>query len=237
TTNPDLTGAFVGNNNLIGALGTSTGLTVAQQLTAPVTIANVLAPVGSAGLNGATAPAPFTLALVDNSPVTTSTNPAIGGGDNTAATGTTDQRGAGFPRKIDNTLVSKPNVDIGAYEYGPVVQGQKFNDSNGNVAKDGTEATLTTPVQNFVVYVDDNNNSTLDSAEKRVTVATGGNYTLLDTKSNSPVREQAVTNWQQTFPTATATPYNTGIADSNSKDFGNFQSMTINGLIFDDKNG
>ncbi|MEK0189718.1 SdrD B-like domain-containing protein, partial [Microcoleus anatoxicus] len=41
----------------------------------------------------------------------------------------------------------------------------------------------------------------------------------------------------QTFPTATATPYNTGIADSNSKDFGNFQSMTINGLIFDDKNG
>ncbi|MEO9123485.1 MAG: SdrD B-like domain-containing protein [Microcoleus sp.] len=227
TTNPDLTGAFVGNNNLIGALGTSTGLTVAQQLTAPLTIANVLAPVTAAGLNGATAPAPFTLALVSNPVVTTSTNPAIGGGDNAAIVGATDQRGTGFPRKIDNTLISKPNVDIGAYEYGPVVQGQKFNDING----DGVQAATDPGLGGFTITAGTPTSATsVTTAVSSAVAATLGQYTLTDTKANTAITETLQPVYVQTLaPTVT-----TGTADVTGANFGNFQKTSIAGKTYTD---
>ncbi|MEG4318878.1 MULTISPECIES: SdrD B-like domain-containing protein, partial [unclassified Microcoleus] len=221
---PDIFGAFTGNNNLIGVLTGSTGLTAAQQLPAGVTRANVLA--ATAALNGATAPTPLTLALVDNSPVTTSSNPAIGGGDPTiTAVGATafDQRGTGFPRKIDNTLVGKPTIDIGAYEYGPVVQGQKFNDLNGDAVKAPTDPGL----GGWTITAGSK------TAVSSAVPATLGQYTLADTKANTDILETLQPGYFQTLkPTV-----NTGNADVTGADFGNFQLMTISGLKFDDKNG
>ncbi|MCW6050843.1 DUF4347 domain-containing protein [Lyngbya sp. CCAP 1446/10] len=223
-TNTDVTGAFTANNNLIGVITGSTGFAATEQLAVP--IANVLAPAAAAGLNGATA-APFTLALVDNSPVTTSSNPAIGGGDPTiTAVGATafDQRGTGFPRKIDNTLVAKPNVDIGAYEYGPVVQGQKFNDLNG----DGVKAATDPGLDGWTITAG------TKTAVTSTVGATIGQYTLTDTKANTAIAETLQPGYVQTLA-ATAT---TGTADVIvGTDFGNFQLMTISGLKFDDQNG
>ncbi|WP_293366727.1 SdrD B-like domain-containing protein, partial [Microcoleus sp. CAWBG50] len=231
TTNPDVTGAFTGNNNLIGVLGTSTGLT-GQALAVP--LATVLAPAAAAGLNGATAPAPFTLALVSNPVVTTSTNPAIGGGDPTiTVVGTTafDQRGTGFPRKIDNTLVGKPTIDIGAYEYGPVVQGQKFNDING----DGVKAATDPGLGNFTITAGTPTSTTsVTTAVSSSVPATLGQYTLTDTKANTAIAETLPPGWVQTVG---PTPPSTGTADVPNANFGNFLKTTIAGKTFSDLAG
>ncbi|NJL69671.1 MAG: hypothetical protein HC894_29480 [Microcoleus sp. SM1_3_4] len=153
----------------------------------------------------------------------------------TGAALTTDQRGTQFGQPYARTV--NGTVDIGAYEYGPTITGQKFNDSNGNGVKDGTDATVTTPAQNFVIYSDDNNNNAPDATEKQTTVAIGGTYTLADTKTNSPIKEVAVTGWQQTLPATGATPYNTGVADAAARDFGNFQLTTIAGKTYTDLAG
>ncbi|MEG4277304.1 DUF4347 domain-containing protein [Microcoleus sp. MON1_C1] len=154
----------------------------------------------------------------------------------TGAALTTDQRGTEFNIPFARTVNGA--VDIGAYEYGPTITGQKFNDLNGNGVKDGTDATATTPAQNFVIYVDDNNNNAPDPTEEQATVATGGTYTLLDTKTNSPIKEVAVTGWQQTLPATGATPYSTGVADAaTGRDFGNFQLTSIAGKTYTDVAG
>ncbi|MEG4107208.1 SdrD B-like domain-containing protein [Microcoleus sp. S13_C5] len=225
STDTDVTGTFTGNNNLIGVLGTSTGF-AGQALTVP--LANVLAPAASAGLNGATT-GPFTIALVDNSPVTTSSNPAIGGGDPTiTAVGATafDQRGTGFPRKIDNTLVSKPNIDIGAYEYGPVVTGLKFNDLNG----DGVQQAATEPgLPGWVISV----------GTKSATTAADGTYTIPDVKTATPITEAPpagtlATDWVQTLG---PTPASTGVIDVTGANFGNFKKTSIAGKTYTDLAG
>src|SRR4028118_995086 len=153
----------------------------------------------------------------------------------TASPSTADQRGTQFGQAYARTVNGA--VDIGAYEYGPTVTGQKFNDSNGNGIKEGTDATVTTPAQNFVIYVDDNNNNVPDATEKQATVAIGGTYTLPDTKTNSPIKEAAVTGWQQTLPATGATPYSTGVADAAGRDFGNFQLTSIAGKTYSDLAG
>ncbi|MEG4624301.1 DUF4347 domain-containing protein [Microcoleus sp. w1-18aA5] len=167
-----------------------------------------------------------------------STAPVGAGGVINAGTAnalTADQRGTQFGQAYARTVNGA--VDIGAYEYGPTVTGQKFNDSNGNGTKDGTDATATTPAQNFVIYVDDNNNNVPDATEKQATVAIGGTYTLPDTKTNSPIKEVAVTGWQQTLPATGATPYSTGVADATGRDFGNFQLTSIAGKTYTDLAG
>ncbi len=220
TTNTDVTGTFTGNNNLIGVLGTSTGF--AGQALGLVSLANVLAPAASAGLNGATT-GPFTLALVDNSPVTTSSNPAIGGGDPAImAVGATafDQRGTGFPRKIDNTLVSKPNIDIGAYEYGPVVVGQKFNDFDGDSLKGAVATEIGLSGWTITVGV----------GTKSAITAADGTYTIKDVKTNTPIAETLQIGWVQTLaPTVTS-----GIADVTGANFGNFLKTSIAGKTYTD---
>lgn len=224
TTDADVTGTFTGNNNLIGVLGTSTGFT-GQALTTALT--NVLATTPA--LNGATT-GPLTLALVDNSPVTTSSNPAIGGGDPTITTvGATafDQRGTGFPRKIDNTIVGKSSIDIGAYEYGPVVQGVKFNDLNG----DGAQAATDPGLGGWTITAG------TKSATTSAVAATLGQYTLFDTKPTTTIAETAQATWTQTFPTTVPTIGTTDLFGATAVNFGNFQDMTISGLKFNDLNG
>jgi Ca2+-binding RTX toxin-like protein len=153
----------------------------------------------------------------------------------TGAALTADQRGTQFGQAYARIVNS--TVDIGAYEYGPTITGQKFNDSNGNGAKDGTDATVTAPAQSFVIYADDNGDNVPNATERQTTVAIGGTYTLADTKTNSPIKEVAVTGWEQTLPATGATPYSTGVADAAARDFGNFQKTTIAGKTFTDLAG
>jgi hypothetical protein len=212
---PDVFGTFAATsiNNLIGNVAGS-NLPVAQQLTVPV--ANVLAP--TPGLNQATA-VPVTYALADST--ATVTNPAINGGSNAAAAaaGATDQRGAGFPRTLGTA------VDIGAYEYGPIVTGLKFNDVNGDGVQQATEPGL----PGWVISV----------GTKSATTAADGTYIIRDVKTATPITEAPpagtpATAWVQTVG---PTPANTGIVDVTGANFGNFQKTSIAGKTYSDLAG
>ncbi|MEP6496346.1 SpaA isopeptide-forming pilin-related protein [Microcoleus vaginatus ZQ-A4] len=214
--NPDVFGTFTATsiNNLIGNVAGS-NLPVAQQLTVP--LANVIAP--TAGLNQATG-VPVTYALADS---TATPNPAIDTGDATAAAaaGATDQRGAGFPRTIGTA------VDIGAYEYGPIVTGVKFNDLNGDSLQG---AAATEPgLPGWVISV----------GTKSTTTAADGTYILRDVKTDTPITEAPpagtpATAWVQTLG---PTPANTGIVNVTGANFGNFQKTSIAGKTYTDLAG
>ncbi|MEG4089736.1 DUF4347 domain-containing protein [Microcoleus sp. Pol12B4] len=213
---PDVFGTFAVTsiNNLIGTVAGS-NLPVAQQLTVP--LANVIAP--TPGLNQATG-VPVTYALADS---TGTPNPAIDTGDATAAAaaGATDQRGAGFPRTIGTA------VDIGAYEYGPIVTGVKFNDFNGDSLQG---AAATEPgLPGWVISV----------GTKSATTAADGTYILRDVKTDTPITEAAPAGtpenaWVQTLG---PTPANTGIVNVTGANFGNFQRTSIAGKTYTDLAG
>ncbi|MEG4417055.1 DUF4347 domain-containing protein [Microcoleus sp. LAD1_D5] len=215
--NPDVFGtsfAATSIRNLIGNVAGS-NLPVAQQLTVP--LANVIAP--TAGLNQATG-VPVTYALADS---TATLNPAIDGGDATAAAaaGATDQRGTGFPRTIG------ASVDIGAYEYGPIVTGVKFNDLNGDSLQG---AAATEPgLPGWVISI----------GTKSATTAADGTYILRDVKTDTPITEAPpagtpATAWVQTLG---PTPANTSIVNVTGANFGNFQKTSIAGKTYTDLAG
>jgi Ca2+-binding RTX toxin-like protein len=208
--NPDVFGtsfAATSIKNLIGNVAGS-NLPATQQLAATVPIANVLAP--TAALNQATA-VPLTYALADST--ATVINPAIDGGDATAAAavGATDERGVGFPRTIGTA------VDIGAYEYGPIVTGFKYNDLNGDGARQAAEPGL----PGWVISV----------GTKSATTVADGSYTLRDVKTATPITEALQTGWVQT---ASPTPASTGIVNVTGANFGNFQTTSIAGKTYTD---
>ncbi|MEG4029408.1 MULTISPECIES: DUF4347 domain-containing protein [unclassified Microcoleus] len=215
--NPDVFGtsfAATSINNLIGNV-TGSNLPVAQQLTVP--LANVIVP--TAALNQATG-VPLTYALADS---TATPNPAIDGGDAAAAAaaGATDQRGAGFPRTIGTA------VDIGAYEYGPIVTGVKFNDFNGDSLQG---AAATEPgLPGWVISV----------GTKSATTAADGTYIIRDVKTDTPITEAPPAGtpanaWVQTLG---PTPANTGIVNVTGANFGNFQKTSIAGKTYTDLAG
>ncbi|MEG3921390.1 DUF4347 domain-containing protein [Microcoleus sp. T3_A4] len=215
--NPDVFGtsfAATSINNLIGNV-TGSNLPVAQQLTVP--LANVIAPTPA--LNQATG-VPLTYALADS---TATPNPAIDGGNAAAAAaaGATDQRGAGFPRTIGTA------VDIGAYEYGPIVTGVKFNDFNGDSLQG---AAATEPgLPGWVISV----------GTKSATTAADGTYIIRDVKTDTPITEAPPAGtpanaWVQTLG---PTPANTGIVNVTGANFGNFQKTSIAGKTYTDLAG
>ncbi|TAG45704.1 MAG: hypothetical protein EAZ33_06840, partial [Oscillatoriales cyanobacterium] len=215
---PDVFGtsfAATSIKNLIGNIAGS-NLPATQQLAATVPLANVLAP--TAALNQATG-VPFTYALADST--ATVINPAIDGGDVAAgaAAGATDERGTGFPRTIGAA------VDIGAYEYGPIVTGVKYNDLNGDGVRQAAEPGL----PGWVISV----------GTKSATTAADGSYTLRDVKTNTAITEAPPagtppTAWVQTVG---PTPPSTGIVNVTGANFGNFQKTTIAGKTFSDLAG
>jgi hypothetical protein len=215
---PDVFGtsfAATSTNNLIGDVGVESNLPVTQQLTGSLT--NVIAP-NQPGVNGATA-GPVTYALADS---TATPNPAIDTGDAAAAAAaglTTDQRGDGFPRIVG------ANVDIGAYEYGPIVTGLKFNDVNGDGVQQATEPGL----PGWVISV----------GTKSATTAADGTYIIRDVKTATPITEAPpagtpATAWVQTVG---PNPANTGIVDVTGANFGNFQRTSIAGKTYTDLAG
>jgi CSLREA domain-containing protein len=112
---PDVSGAFTsGGFNLIGAVDSSTGFTAATDQTG--TEAFPLDPEFDDQLGDNGGPT-RTLALLCGSP-------AIDKGTSNGLTGTltTDQRGTGFARTVDDAAVSNApggdGTDIGAFEYG-----------------------------------------------------------------------------------------------------------------------
>ena len=197
TSNPDTSGSFTSNgHNLIGIVGTATGLTDGVSVDQVGSSGTPLDPVlGDLKDNGGFT---FTHRLLPGSP-------AIDAGDNALAPAS-DQRGV--LRPIDALRTRTPTVDIGALERNLVdIQGLKFLDANQNGMQDDGEPGLA----GWTIYLDLNENGRLDSNEpSTVTLADNvatpaidetGTYQFSELAPQTYiVREQLQSGWELTTP-------------------------------------
>ncbi len=118
--------------------------------------------------------------------------------------------------------------DFGNFQRG-IISGQKFNDLNGNGAKDGGEAGL----QNWKIKL-------TGAATESVMTDVSGNYSFANLGPGSyTVSEETQSGWLQTVPLSPGTYSLNVISGSNfsGNNFGNFQYGTISGTKFNDANG
>jgi predicted outer membrane repeat protein len=129
-------------------------------------------------------------------------SPVVDKGDPSAVAGVNvplyDQRGSSFSRVFDGDGNTLARIDIGAVELLlGAIQGQKWNDVNGNAFKDFNEPGLA----GWTIYLDTNANGQLDAGERSTTTDGDGNYAFNSLVPGTyVVGEVPQTNWRQTFP-------------------------------------
>jgi uncharacterized repeat protein (TIGR01451 family) len=108
------------------------------------------------------------------------------------------------------------------------ISGTKFEDLDGDSSKDAGESGL----QNWTIYIDTNDNGTLDGGETSVTTDSSGNYTFTNLVAGTYiVREQNQSGWFQTLPTAGKYNVSLGAGQNLSGyDFGNYLLPTTGSL-------
>ncbi|WP_446389400.1 SdrD B-like domain-containing protein [Coleofasciculus sp. B1-GNL1-01] len=130
-----------------------------------------------------------------------------------------------------NTTVT--GVDFGNVEEFGSISGQKFEDIDGDGIKDAGEAGLA----GWTIFIDANDNGSLDAGETNTTTDANGNYSFTDLSAgNYTIREVQQAGWQQT----TSNPSDINITsgtDTTGVDFGNFQLGSISGQKFEDIDG
>ncbi|MEK7264115.1 MAG: SdrD B-like domain-containing protein [Bacteroidota bacterium] len=135
------------------------------------------------------------------------------------------------PGTYSLAIVSGSNFsskNFGNYQVGSI-SGMKFNDINGNGAKDAGE----NGIANWKIK--------LSGAKTDSVVTDGsGNYSFINLNAGSyTVSEVSQSGWLQTFPPNPGV-YSVAIASGSnftSKNFGNFQYGIISGTAFDDNDG
>ncbi|RQH27702.1 DUF4347 domain-containing protein [Okeania hirsuta] len=128
------------------------------------------------------------------------------------------------------------NINLGNFQSSELgsISGVKFQDDNQSGFQDPEELGL----PGFRIYLDQNNNNTLDANEPFAITNTDGTYTI----NNIPAGNYTVREVQQTgFTQTTPDPIVTVVADQNISNinFGNFQSPelgSISGVKFQDDN-
>ncbi|MDA1048952.1 MAG: hypothetical protein O3C40_00530 [Planctomycetota bacterium] len=124
------------------------------------------------------------------------------------------------------------NVDFGNY-LNATVGGIKFNDLNGDGAKDAGEPGLA----GWTIFDDDNANGVLDTGEANTVTGAGGNYSFtVGPNKTLTLREVAQSGWTQTTLNPAALTPTSGQNVANVH-FGNFQDATVSGIKFNDLNG
>ncbi|MBL6704779.1 MAG: FG-GAP repeat protein, partial [Planctomycetaceae bacterium] len=197
TSDADTSGTFTSNgHNLVGILGTATGITDSVNGDIAGTSGTPIDPLlGELKDNGGFA---FTHRLLPGSP-------AIDAGNNALAPDI-DQRN--IQRPIDAIRTGMPTVDIGAHERILVdIEGMKFLDFNSNGIRDEGEPGLA----GWTIYLDLNDNGNLESNEPSVVTAANDPSTVDVDESGSysfnellprtyTVRVQTRQGWQLTSP-------------------------------------
>jgi uncharacterized protein (DUF2141 family) len=121
------------------------------------------------------------------------------------------------------------------------IRGSKYEDWDG----DGKpfETKWEVGLSGWTIYLDTNNNGSLDSGEQSTVTDKHGNYRFVGlTAGVYHVREVQKAGWISTYPSANATSnkYDITLAAgqiAKKKDFGNFKLGSISGMKFEDKNG
>lgn len=138
-------------------------------------------------------------------------------------------------------------INIGNFQLFDL-NGQVFDDTNGNSAKNPGEPGL----GGWTVYIDENNDSDLDwmdgngngfwdagEGERWITTTPGGNYFLTNlgpiTGGTYFIRELPMSGFVQTTGNPSF-PQRSGV-DRTSQNFGNFKLVTLSGLAFEDQDG
>jgi len=123
-------------------------------------------------------------------------------------------------------------INIGNFQN-VTISGMKFNDVNGNGVKDAGD----TGLQGWTIYLDANNDSTLNTGEVSTQTDGSGNYSFTGlTPGTYRVREVQQSGWTRTTANPSAIVAQSGTSVSNVN-FGNFQLVSISGMKFNDVNG
>jgi parallel beta-helix repeat protein len=178
------------------------------------------------------APASGNIQLLAGSPAIDSAN--------SGATGESATDVAGNPRVDDpatpNTGAGPRSYDDrGAYEYQPpaTISGQVFQDTNGHGSQQAGESGLS----GWTVYLDANKNGSLDAGETSTVTNISGQFTLSNLSPGTyTVRQVLPTGWAQTTANPADITVSSGALVSNVN-FGDFQKVTLSGLVFQDSNG
>jgi len=121
-------------------------------------------------------------------------------------------------------------INFGNNQFGTIT-GIKFNDNNGNALFDNGEV----PLQGWTIFVDGNNNGTLDAGEGTTVTGPDGRYTFANVPAgNYTLREVQQPGWTQTTPN----PGAIGVSGGTNAiiNFGNRQFGSISGIKFNDLN-
>lgn len=121
------------------------------------------------------------------------------------------------------------------------IRGSKYEDWDG----DGKpfEKKWEVGLGGWTIYLDTNNNGSLDNGEPSTVTDNHGNYRFVGlTAGTYHVREVQKAGWISTYPSANASSdkYDITLAAgqiAKKKDFGNFKLGSISGMKFEDKNG
>lgn len=110
------------------------------------------------------------------------------------------------------------------------ISGTVYNDQNHNGAKDPGE----TPLANWQVYVDLQNDGLFDYGDPSAVTDASGHYTITGVPAGTyPVRQIVQDGYTQTSPVNFAAAVTVGPGQSLTYDFGDYQNAGNNGFNFD----
>jgi uncharacterized protein (DUF2141 family) len=116
----------------------------------------------------------------------------------------------------------------------PSIAGFKFLDANANGQREQGEVGL----GGWTIFIDADNDNTLDQGELNTVTATDGSYTFVDLAPGTyRINEVLQPGWTRTLPSGGGYQYTVGIGDAISDaSFGNYQLASISGVVFNDQN-
>jgi hypothetical protein len=114
------------------------------------------------------------------------------------------------------------------------IQGEVFQDANGNGARNVNEP----GAAGVTVYLDRNNNGKLDPGEARTVADASGDWWFAGlAPGNYVVREVVPAGWSKTMPSASSYPVHVNAHQhAEGYRFGNFKLASISGVVFNDRN-